>query len=78
MPTNGRYQVDGVWLGVKPLTGRRARKCLSMLRAAATHTSIEEQRLRRPLRCTPLTSGNEFPHTMIGGVSGTRGLIMLH
>jgi hypothetical protein len=27
-------------------------------------------RLRRGLLCTPLTSGNEFLHTMIGGVSG--------
>jgi hypothetical protein len=27
-------------------------------------------RLRRGLLCSPLTSGNEFPHTMIGGVSG--------
>ena len=27
-------------------------------------------RLRRGLLCTPLTSGNEVPHTMIGGVSG--------
>ena len=27
-------------------------------------------RLRRGLLFTPLTSGNEFPHTMIGGVSG--------
>ncbi len=28
-------------------------------------------RLRRGLLCTPLTSGNEFPHTVPGGVSGT-------
>jgi hypothetical protein len=27
-------------------------------------------RLRRGLLCTPLTSGNEFPKTMIGGLSG--------
>jgi hypothetical protein len=27
-------------------------------------------RLRRGLLCTPLTRRNEFPHTMIGGVSG--------
>jgi hypothetical protein len=27
-------------------------------------------RLRRGLLCTTLTSGNDFPHTMIGGVSG--------
>jgi hypothetical protein len=27
-------------------------------------------RLRRGLLCTPLTSGNELPHAMIGGVSG--------
>jgi len=32
-------------------------------------------RLRRPLPCTALTSGNEFPHTMIGGSSGAGGLI---
>ena len=35
--------------------------------SGATQTSIEEQRLRSPLPCTRLTSGNEFPHTMIGG-----------
>ena len=31
-------------------------------------------RLRRPLLCTPLTSGNKVPHTMIGGPSGAGGL----
>jgi hypothetical protein len=36
---------------------------------------VQEQRLRSPLQCTPLTSGNEFPHTMIGGPLGADGLI---
>jgi hypothetical protein len=32
--------------------------------------SMQEQRLRRPLLYTLLTSGNDVPHTMIGGPSG--------
>jgi hypothetical protein len=34
----------------------------------------QQQRLQRGLLCTPLTSGNEFPHTMIGGLSRAGGL----
>ena len=33
-------------------------------------------RLRRALPCMPLTSGNEFSHTMIGGVSGEGNLVV--
>jgi hypothetical protein len=35
-------------------------------------------RLRRGLPRTPLTSANELPHTMIGGLSGAGGLTAAH
>jgi hypothetical protein len=76
MPANGRHQGDGVWLDVKPLNG----SVISLLVPSASRVNkrrrrcggshMKEQRLRRGLLCTRLTSGNEFPHTMIGGSSG--------
>ena len=59
-------------LTVNPLTGRVI-SCLGPVHARRRLWSSlppKEQRLRRGLLCAPLTSRNELPHTMIGGVSG--------
>src|SRR5262249_14562416 len=58
-----------------PDVGSGCPRCLETSHQCPRQDSNLRSRLRRGLLCTPLTSANEFPRTMIGGLSGAGSLI---
>jgi hypothetical protein len=65
-------QSPGVRFGIVVAPGLRCSRARGNHAGIAGLTTLT---VRRGLLCTPLTSRNGFPHTMIGGLSGAGGLI---